>query len=740
MPAVDAPQLAQAPTIVVVGTREAAEMTPNTKESVDAARLRQTTNVRNTEDALRYFPSLFVRKRHIGDTQAPLATRTSGVGASARSLVYADGILLSALIGNNNSFASPRWGMVSPEEIERVDVLYGPFSAAYPGNSIGAVVNIITRMPDKFEASATAATNLQQFDQYGTHGTFPAYQLAGTIGDRMGPFSWFLSANHIDSKSQPLAYVTALRPAGTSTSGIPVDGAVPGLNRTGQPIYIVGAGGFEHQKQDNLKLKLGLDLSPSLRLTWRTGLFLNDTASHTQTYLTDAAGNDVFSGTVNIGGQSVTIPASAFSSQAYRFDERHWMHAASLTRDGDSYFWSLTGSLYDYAKDDQRIPSTALPAAKNGGPGSIVRMNGTGWRTLDLHAFTKSVAAHELHGGAHYDGFTLENRRFATDDWLAGAPGALVQQAQGHTRTLALWGEDEWSFTPAFRLTLGVRYEWWKAYGGRNFSLSPALDVDQPSRTAQGLSPKASIRWQPARRWTATLSGGLALRFPTVSELYQAISTGPTITIPHPDLKPEKATSAELAIERSLDGGHVRLSLFHERIRDALISQSAPLVAGSTTLFNFVQNIGRTRTNGIEVAFEKHDLLPRLDLSGSVTLADPKVVSDPDFPAAEGKLIPQVPRRRATLVATWRSTDRLSLTAAARYASRMFATIDNSDTVGHTYQGFEAYFVPDVRATYQLSQRWSVAAGVENLTDRRYFLFHPFPGRTFTAELSWHLR
>src|SRR6476469_7899595 len=145
------------PPIVDVGTREADETVPNAKESVTARRLRETTNVRNSEDALRYFPSLFVRKRHIGDTQAPLATRTSGVGASARSLIYADGVLLSALIGNNNNFASPRWGMVSPEEIDRVDVLYGPFSAAYPGNSIGAVVNITTRMPEKLEASATAA-------------------------------------------------------------------------------------------------------------------------------------------------------------------------------------------------------------------------------------------------------------------------------------------------------------------------------------------------------------------------------------------------------------------------------------------------------------------------------------------------------------------------------------------------------------------------------------------------------
>jgi len=739
MPAYDAPQLAQAPTIVIVGTREAAEMTPNTRESVDAARLRETTNVRNSEDTLRYLPSLFVRKRHIGDTQAPLATRTSGVGASARSLIYADGVLLSALIGNNNSFASPRWGMVSPEEISQVDVLYGPFSAQYPGNSIGAVVNITTRMPEAFQASATAALNLQSFDQYGTDGSYPAYQLAGTVGDKAGPVSWFLSANHVDSKSQPLAYVTIARPAGTSVAGVPASGAFAEVNRAGQPIYVIGAGGFEHQLQDNLKLKLGVDLSPALKLTWRTGLFLNDTTSHAESYLKDVNGDALFSGPVNIDGHAVTIPASAFSNQVYQLDERHWMHSASLVQDGSTVFWSIIGSLYDYAKDDQRVPSTALPAATDGGPGSITRMRGTGWRTLDVHGYTKALTGHELHGGAHYDGFTLKNRRYATDDWQNGSPGALVQEARGHTRTLALWAEDQWAMAPAWSLTVGGRYEWWKAYGGRNFSFAPTLDVEQPNRTTSGFSPKASVRWKPTQAWTITLSGGRALRFPTVSELYQAISTGPTITVPNPDLKPEKALSAELAVERNVARGKVRLSLFHETIRDALVSQSAPLLPGSSTLFNYVQNIDRVRTNGLEFAFDQHNLLPRFDVSGSFTLADPRTVSDPLLPAAEGKLIPQVPKRKATIVATWRPTDRLSLTGAARYSSRMFGTIDNSDSVGHTYQGFEGFFVADARALYRLSTRLELSAGIENLTDKRYFLFHPFPGRTFTAELHWRM-
>ena len=103
--------------ILVIAERQTRtiEAAPNSHASVTAAEIATTINAINVEDTLKYLPSLVVRKRHIGDTQAPLATRTSGLGSSARSLIYADGALLSALIGNNNTSASPRWGMVSPE-------------------------------------------------------------------------------------------------------------------------------------------------------------------------------------------------------------------------------------------------------------------------------------------------------------------------------------------------------------------------------------------------------------------------------------------------------------------------------------------------------------------------------------------------------------------------------------------------------------------------------------------------
>ena len=713
--------------ILITGQR--ASRTPATSAGVDAERLEETTAVINAEDSLRYLPSLLVRKRHVGDTQSPLATRTSGVGASARSLIYADGVPLSALIGNNNSTASPRWGMVSAEEIERVDVLYGPFSAAYPGNSIGAVVNITTRMPKQFEASAKAGISVQRFSQYATRGTFPAYQLAGTAGDRIGRLGWFASASHVDSRSHPLAYVTVARPATTSAAGTPVSGAFPDRNRTGAPIFVIGAAGLESQRQDSAKLKLVLDVTDEIQIAYRVGVFLNDTAASAQSYL---SGNR-YSGALNIDGSLVNVPASAFSNNVYRLDERHWMHALSLDGKAGAFSWRAIGSHYEFDKSEQRIPSGALPGALGGGAGSILRLDGTGWRTFDLEARRGGLSF-----GAHYDRYRLATRRNATADWLAGPAGALTQEARGRTRALAVWAQQEIGLASELELTLGARYEWWRAYGGYNFSLAPALSVEQPELDREALSPKATLAWRFAHHWSAKLSAGQAYRFPTVQELYQAISTGPALSVPDPNLRPERARSAELALERSGRSGNVRLSLFHERIKDALISQSAPLVPGSPTLFNFVQNVPAVRTRGIELAFERRGLLvPSLDLSGSVTLADPTVLRDPAFPAAEGKDLPQVPRRRATLVATWHPSDEIALTLAGRHSSRSYGTIDNSDILTHTYQGFEGYTVIDARANFEVGERWRIAFGVENLGNDKYYLFHPFPQRSFTAEVGF---
>jgi len=179
---------------------------PATMEGITAQQIAQSINATDSEDALKYFPSLLVRKRYIGDyNHAILSSRASGTGNSARSAVYADGILLSNYLGNGVGGLSfpPRWGMVTPEEIERVDVMYGPFSAAYPGNSVGAVVDYTTRMPEKLEGTAQIAYVRQPFDLYSTHATYGGVQTSASLGSRSGDWSWFSTSTTLTAKASP---------------------------------------------------------------------------------------------------------------------------------------------------------------------------------------------------------------------------------------------------------------------------------------------------------------------------------------------------------------------------------------------------------------------------------------------------------------------------------------------------------------------------------------------------------
>ena len=43
----------------------------------------------------------------------------------------------------------------------------------------------------------------------------------------------------------------------------------------------------------------------------------------------------------------------------------------------------------------------------------------------------------------------------------------------------------------------------------------------------------------------------------------------------------------------------------------------------------------------------------------------------------------------------------------------------------------------DARVHLQLDKHWGAALGVDNLNNRKYYLFHPFPQRTFYAELKY---
>lgn len=747
------------PAVTVEATRSVAQQhqLPATTESVTAAAIADTINAMTVEDTLKYTPSILIRKRFIGDTNAPMATRTTGINAGARSLIFADGILLSTLINNNNGNGSPQWFMVAPEEIERVDVMYGPYSAMYAGNSYGAVTAMTTRMPKQFEASIKVSGALQDFSQYGTHETTPSSQASINLGNRSGPLSWWFSANHLSSFSQPLTYATINQSTTAAGAALPVaSGAYADRNRTNGAIQVLGAANLTHTVQDTAKIKLAYDFSPSVTAAYTLGYWQNNATAYAQSYLTDAAGARYFgaaSGNVNLGGYSYNAATIAGLFSSNTVEQEHWMQSLSLrAKDQGAWDWDATASNFYYGRDLTRTSTGLYPAAQTTGAGRISDAGGTGWTTLDLNGRWRNAGAASVHSvsfGAHVDQYKLVNPTYNTADWLNGGTGGantLYSDSRGKTRTEALWAQDAWRWSPSVVATLGGRFEWWRAYDGYNLSTGSSgtvFAVSQPGVDQSGFSPKLSVAWQANDLWSVTGSFGKALRFPTVGELYQNVQSGTAFVQANPFLKPERVLSGELALERITEDSRLRVSLFEEHVSDALIAQTST-IAGVATPLSFTQNIDATRQRGIELAAQRSDfLLKGLELSGSMTYVNAVITGNSSYvptvagATSVGKRTPYVPTWRATAVATYRPNDQWALTLAGRYASRMYATVDNTDVNTSTYQGFDGYVVADVRVRYKVDAHWSAAAGIDNIGNRQYYLFHPFPERTLFAELKY---
>ena len=72
-----------------------------------------------------------------------------------------------------------------------------------------------------------------------------------------------------------------------------------------------------------------------------------------------------------------------------------------------------------------------------------------------------------------------------------------------------------------------------------------------------------------------------------------------------------------------------------------------------------------------------------------------------------------------------------------RYSNRVYATLDNSDIYTQRIRGSTAFASSTHGSTRQFDKHLSGAIGVDNLNNRRYFLFHPFPQISTIAQITY---
>ncbi|WP_246448571.1 TonB-dependent receptor [Novosphingobium flavum] len=711
-------------------------------------------NAFNTEDLMKYAPDFFVRKRYAGDSNGVPGFRGTHSAQSARTLVMVDGFVVSNFLGNSFSY-SPKWGVVGPGEVEQFDIVYGPYSSRYVGNSMGGIVNITTREPQETEAFVNVQSFAQPYRQFGTDDTYWGGSVEGGVGlkQKDGPWSLRLTGRHFRNEGQPMMFYGLVQggAAGPAVTGAVIDPAqqqaasagtgiagAPGT--TASPIFAAQSPALITQKQG--KARLGYDdgaITGELLLAYWNNI---DDQHAPDCYLRDASGNPVCGdGQVTLGGINYKAAGANWS----RTERDEYLLGGRIAADLGGG-WSARAALSTYQIARQKAyTSNGYDSGRTGGAGKLAESGPTGWVTGDLTAERKGGIG-DIALGATASFYRVDTLNTTLANWTSDAGKAFSSETYGKTRILSLWTEGALHLAPSARITAGLRFDDWRAYdGGLGRLGTTAPNIGLPvfnsyaGRHETALNPTLSGQVDLGGT-LIQLSLAMATRFPTVGELFQGSLNGDgTFNADSfdPALRAERSKDANLLIGREF--GRIKLtgSLFYQRVENTIF-QFFGFNQNGVSISNY-KNIDLTRQWGLEGIAEARDWpVQGMAIEGNIAWIDSKTLRNPSDPASQGVQFPRIPYWRVNANLRYDFTTRLQGSLGLRYASRPNTDLDGTQR-GDTYGFASELFALDARMSWMATRQLRLSAGVDNITNDRAWVYHPYPQRTFLVEAGWRL-
>lgn len=694
----------------------------------------QAINAINVEDLMKYAPNFFVRKRFAGDDNAVVALRGANTVQSARTIVLVDGFLVSNFLGNSFSF-SPKWNVVGPADVRQFDIVYGPYSARYGGNSMGGIVSVTTEEPKKNGAYATAQTMIMPFKEYGFDETFTGYSLEGgaTRVLQNGKLRVRAGFRYFDNVGQSMTY-QLLTPATGSGAATSVTGAYadPGL---ATPVF--GAASPVDVVQGQYRLRIGYDLAPGwtidgLIFAWTTEQDLTDP----RTFLKDASGQEVGQGRVRFANQIWN--ATGLTSSKFERNE----YLAGLKLAGEVSGWAVKANVSRFWMPIWNTKTSRdWLTGKSNGPGTYQVQDNPGWYAADL-TLDQRIGNHAIGFGFNANQYEAAQTTHNTTQWNDASGRSFNSATTGKTSSFGVWFEDAIDLNDTVMLTLGGRYDHWRAFDGliARQSGSARLEDRYLERTDEAFSPKASIQAEIVEGTLVQLSVGTATRFPTVGELFQGRLDDITRQIDpqsfDPNLKPERSLDLNLMASRRFGTAKLTASAFYQDIEDAIFSFSG-LNQFGTVVSNF-KNIDLVSQAGVEVIAEAKDFgIKGLDVNVNVSRMRAETVRNRANPETQGLRFPRVPDWRSSGHIRYAITPQLKASLGWRQATR--PTSDLFGREGSVY-GFQTEYVfIDTRLSWDLNDTIQLNAGIDNINQDQAYVSHPMPQRTFVFDVKLKL-
>lgn len=677
-------------------------------------------NVSRVTDAMALVPGL-----SLGSPMNGQMSQGTGAGQftlrgmnASRTAVLIDG---QSIMDNNASKVDFR--TILTDDVDRVEVVPGAFSSLYGSNAIGGVINVITKQPDKQETTVRVKKGFGD-----AAGEDLNVYFRNKLENGLGIVAGF---GHQDRDGYVNEFVT--RAPVTGAAGTVVTGAIPTTTITGAPTYIVGDKGKVPWRQTNATVKLSYDLSPRNKLYG--GVAYNDYTTGYQpynTYLRDAAGNPVSTGTLSINGQRVTLTEGAFATSAP-------LSQGSLRYYGG--FEGIVGQDYklklELAKSNKTNWYNSISTGTwNSGPGTFNDMPNDSLDGLAQISFPLG-ASQFLVTGMSVNKASVDKKTYILSNWRdPDSKTSLSYGAAGESTTVSLFAQDEVTVSDAVTVYVGGRVDRWETEGS-NFRIGTgAYNNVFAIRSETAFSPKLSAVFKPAKQVTLRASVGQSFRAPDNAELYGSVYCCSTYYYSNPNLKPETATTWEFGGDWvPTDKLRATATVYQTTLKDMIYSRTLTTTTAPATQPDRDKiNAGEARVRGIELSGAAK-LTRWLDLNLSYSIIDSEMIKNDVDPLTVGKQLAATPKNLAT-VALAAHYGPWTGVLEAKYTGQTFSTEQNIGTVQGVFGSTDAFTMTNAKIGYQINKTAKASLAINNLTDAKVYQYYLLPGRNATAEVA----
>ena len=202
---------------------------------------------------------------------------------------------------------------------------------------------------------------------------------------------------------------------------------------------------------------------------------------------------------------------------------------------------------------------------------------------------------------------------------------------------------------------------------------------------------------------------GSSFRIATVDEIFAQYG-GPLFDSKVNMLEPQTSHDSEVGIDYKSESNKLRAAFFQMNLKNEIHYNAI-------TFTNM--NLSPTRRYGLELE-GTHNYTDALAVAAAYSYTVAKFTEGTYGGVnVAGNNIPLVPRQRLALSSSWKASGKDTLNANAVYVGKQYFDNDQANAFG---QKMPAYTTVDMKLTHR-DGAWLVAAGVNNLLDRKYFTY-----------------